>query len=104
MNAMEDDVDVDMLFRDGIVPSGNHDASYPDGPQLSRSSKHHDVIMRIEAVFETVADALLNERADVTISLTSESSGALQDTAVRARKAVFSFPGKTASDAWRFCW
>ena len=104
MNAMKDDIDADMLFHDSIESCGSQDASLSDGPQLSRSSKHHDVIMRIEAVFETVADALLNERADVTISLTSESSGALQDTAVRARKAVFSFPGKTASDAWRFCW
>lgn len=104
MSAMEDDIDVDMLFHDGVEPSGNQDASHSDGPQLSRSSKHHDVIMRIEAVFETVADALLNERADITISLTSESSDTLQDTFVRVRKAVFSFPGKTANEAWRFCW
>ncbi|KAG9692067.1 DNA topoisomerase IV, alpha subunit, partial [Aureobasidium melanogenum] len=102
MNAMEDEVDVDMLFHDGTEPSGSQDASHSDGPQLSRLSKHHDVIMRIEAVFETVADALLNERADVTISLTSESSDTLRGSSARPRKAVFTFPGKTVNDAWRF--
>ncbi|KAH0352584.1 DNA topoisomerase IV, alpha subunit, partial [Aureobasidium melanogenum] len=101
MGAMEDEIDVVMLFHDGTEPSGSQDASHSDGPQLSRSSKH-DVIMRIEAVFEAVADALLNERADVTISLTSESSDTLQDQSARPRKAVFTFPGKTANDAWRF--
>ncbi|KAH0386392.1 DNA topoisomerase IV, alpha subunit, partial [Aureobasidium melanogenum] len=102
MDAMEDEIDLDMLFHDGTEPSGSQDTSHSDGPQLSRSSKHHDVIMRIEAVFETVADALLNERAHVTISLTSVSSDTLQDPSVRPRKALFTFPGKTANDAWRF--
>ena len=104
MSTMEDESDVDMLFHDGIDPSGSQDASHFDGPQLSRSGKHHDVITRIEAVFETVADALLNERADITISLSSKSSDTLQDRSVRARTAIFTFPGKTANDAWRFCW
>ncbi|KAH0138848.1 DNA topoisomerase IV, alpha subunit, partial [Aureobasidium melanogenum] len=101
-NAMEDEIDLDMLFHDDTEPSGSQDASHSDGPQLSRLSKHHDVIMRIEAVFETVADALLNERAHITISLTSVSSDTLQDPSVRPRKALFTFPGKTANDAWRF--
>lgn len=105
MSAIENDIDVDMLFHDGVEPSDDQDASHSDGPQLSRSSKHQDIIKRIEAVFGTVADALLNERADVKISLVSASSSdTLQDTSVRARKAVFTFPGKTARDAWRFCW
>ncbi|KAH0337373.1 DNA topoisomerase IV, alpha subunit, partial [Aureobasidium melanogenum] len=102
MNAMKDDIDVDMLFHDSIESCGSQDVSLSDGPQLSRSSKHHDVLMRIEAVFETVADALLNERADVTISLTSESSDTLRDPFVRPRKTILTFPGKTANDAWRF--
>ncbi|KAG9951155.1 DNA topoisomerase IV, alpha subunit, partial [Aureobasidium melanogenum] len=102
MNAMKDDIDADMLFHDSIESCGSQDASLSDGPQHSHSSKHHDVLMRIEAVFETVADALLNERADVTISLTSESSDTLQDPFVRPRKLILTFPGKTANDAWRF--
>ncbi|KAK6004629.1 hypothetical protein QM012_008491 [Aureobasidium pullulans] len=103
MNAMEDEIDVDMLFSSNVTePPSSQDAYHSNDPQLSRLSKHHDVIMRIEAVFETVADALLNERADVTISLTSEFSDTLQDSSVRVRKAIYSFPGKTANDAWRF--
>ncbi|CAD0092128.1 unnamed protein product [Aureobasidium vineae] len=62
---MEDETDVEMLFGDDAwEPSASEDASCSDGPQLCRPDKHHDVITQIEAVFETVADALLNERAD----------------------------------------
>jgi hypothetical protein len=103
MSEVQDEPDFDMLFDDGSESSDCQDTFNPVGPQLSRVNKHSGVIMQIEAVFETVADALLNERADVTISLTSSSSNELRDTSVRTPKAVFTFPGKTANDAWRFC-
>ncbi|KAI4723001.1 DNA topoisomerase IV, alpha subunit [Aureobasidium sp. EXF-10727] len=100
---MEDETDVEMLFGDGGELFTSQDASRSDGPQLCRPDKHHNAITQIEAVFETVADALLNERADITISLTSVYSNEFRDASVRATKALFTFPGKTANDAWRFC-
>ena len=103
MSEVKDESDLDMLFDDAPEVTASQDISDPVGPQLSRPNKHQSVIMQIEAVFETVADALLNERADVTISLTSSSSNETRDTSVRTPKAVFNFPGKTANDAWRFC-
>jgi meiotic recombination protein SPO11 len=103
MSEFKDEHDLDMLFDDGPESSDRQDASSLVGPQLSRPNKHSGVITQIEAVFETVADALLNERADVTISLTSPSSNESRDASVRTPKAVFTFPGKTANDAWRFC-
>jgi hypothetical protein len=103
MSEFKDEHDLDMLFDDGPESSDGQNAFIPVGPQLSRPNKHSSVIARIEAVFETVADALLNERADVTISLTSPSGNESRDTSVRTPKAVFTFPGKTANDAWRFC-
>jgi meiotic recombination protein SPO11 len=103
MSELEDEHDLDMLFDDRPEASDCQNAFIPVGPQLSRPNKHSSVIMQIEAVFETVADALLNERADVTILLTSASGNESRDTSVRTPKAVFTFPGKTAYDAWRFC-
>ena len=103
MSEDRDEPDVDMLFDEGLKSSYNQHVLSPGDSQLSRPNKHQGVITQIEAVFETVADALLNERADVTISLTSLPSNESRDTSVRAPKAVFNFPGKTANDAWRFC-
>ena len=103
MSEDRDEPDFDMLFDEGLESSYNQHVLSPGDSQLSRPNKHQGVITQIEAVFETVADALLNERADVTISLTSLPSNESRDTSVRAPKAVFNFPGKTANDAWRFC-
>ena len=102
MTELKDDCDLDMLFDENPELSGSQHVSDPFGPQLSRLDEH-PVIKQIEAVFETIADALLNERADVTISLTRPFSNATQGASTRVPKAVFSFPGKTANDAWRFC-
>jgi hypothetical protein len=103
MSEDRDEPDCDMLFDEGLESSYNQDVLGPADSQLSRPNKHQGVITQIEAVFETVADALLNERADVTISLTSSSSNGSRDTSVRTPKSAFNFPGKTANDAWRFC-
>lgn len=103
MSEVKDESDFDMLFDDSPDISDNQDVISSVGPQLSRQNQHSGVITQIEAVFETVADALLNERADVTISLTSISSNEPRDISVKTPKAVFTFPGKTANDAWRFC-
>ncbi|THZ62229.1 DNA topoisomerase IV, alpha subunit [Aureobasidium pullulans] len=67
---MDDEFDHDMLFEfeSPVASSGRRDAFLLDAPQLSRQTKHNDVIAQIEAVFETVADALLNERAGITVS------------------------------------
>jgi meiotic recombination protein SPO11 len=103
MSEVKDESDFDMLFDDSPDISDNQDVISSVGPQLSRQNQHSGVITQIEAVFETVADALLNERADVTISLASISSNEPRDISVKTPKAVFTFPGKTANDAWRFC-
>jgi meiotic recombination protein SPO11 len=103
MSEVKDESDFDMLFDDSPDISDNLDVISSVGPQLSRQNQHSGVITQIEAVFETVADALLNERADVTISLASISSNEPRDISVKTPKAVFTFPGKTANDAWRFC-
>jgi meiotic recombination protein SPO11 len=103
MSEVKDESDFDMLFDNSPDISDNLDVISSVGPQLSRQNQHSGVITQIEAVFETVADALLNERADVTISLASISSNEPRDISVKTPKAVFTFPGKTANDAWRFC-
>lgn len=103
MSEVRDEPDFDMLFDESLESSYNQGVLISVDSQLSRPNKHQSVITQIEAVFETVADALLNERADVTISLTSSSSNESRDTSVRTPKALFKFPGKTANDAWRFC-
>lgn len=103
MSEVKDESDLDMLFDDDLEPSADQDGFDPVGPQLSRPNKHQSVIMQIEAVFETIADTLLNERASIAISLTSASSNGSRDTSVRTPKAVYNFPGKTPNDAWRFC-
>ena len=100
MSEVGEAPDLDMLFDECPELSDSHDVITPVGPQLSRPDKHSGVITQIETVFETVADALLNERADVTISLISNEP---RDPSARTPKAVFTFPGKTANDAWRFC-
>ncbi|THW22415.1 DNA topoisomerase IV, alpha subunit [Aureobasidium pullulans] len=89
-------------FESPVASSGRRDAFLLDAPQLSRQTKHNDVIAQIEAVFETVADALLNERADITVSLAAHSTSSQDDPSTRGPKATFTFPGKNASDAWRF--
>ncbi|THX22808.1 DNA topoisomerase IV, alpha subunit [Aureobasidium pullulans] len=101
---MDDEFDHDMLFEfeSPVASSGRRDAFLVDAPQLSRQTKHNDVIAQIEAVFETVADALLNERADITVSLAAHSTSSQDDPSTRGPKATFTFPGKNASDAWRF--
>ncbi|THZ43087.1 DNA topoisomerase IV, alpha subunit [Aureobasidium pullulans] len=101
---MDDEFDHDMLFEfeSPVASSGRRDAFLLDAPQLSRQTKHNDVIAQIEAVFETVADALLNERAGITVSLAAHSTSSQDDPSTRGPKATFTFPGKNASDAWRF--
>ncbi|KEQ86509.1 DNA topoisomerase IV, alpha subunit [Aureobasidium pullulans EXF-150] len=101
---MDDEFDHDMLFEfeSPVASPGSRDAFLLDAPQLSRQTKHNDVIAQIEAVFETVADALLNERADITVSLAAHSTSSQDDPSTRGPKATFTFPGKNASDAWRF--
>ncbi|KAI5219458.1 DNA topoisomerase IV, alpha subunit [Aureobasidium subglaciale] len=103
MDEMTGDSDHDMLFESDLSPPDDQDPSLSDGPQLRRPSEIDSVMVRIEAVFETIADALLNERADVMISLTANLSNALEATSVQGPKAIFTFPGKTATEAWRFC-
>ncbi|KEQ98138.1 hypothetical protein AUEXF2481DRAFT_2114 [Aureobasidium subglaciale EXF-2481] len=102
MDEMTGDSDHDMLFESDLSPPDDQDPSLSDGPQLRRPSEIDSVMVRIEAVFETIADALLNERADVMISLTANLSNALEATSVQGPKAIFTFPGKTATEAWRF--
>lgn len=106
VNEMDDEFDHDMLFEfeSPVASPGSRDAFLLDAPQLSRQTKHNDVIAQIEAVFETVADALLKERADITVSLAAHSTSSQDDPSTRGPKATFTFPGKNASDAWRFCW
>ncbi|KAI4731868.1 DNA topoisomerase IV, alpha subunit [Aureobasidium sp. EXF-10728] len=96
---MEVETDVEMLFGDGGELSTSQGASRSDGPQLCRPDKHHNAITQIEAVFETAADALLNERADITISLTSKNSNELRDASVRAPKATAGVKGLMAGAA-----
>ncbi|KAI5275893.1 DNA topoisomerase IV, alpha subunit [Aureobasidium subglaciale] len=102
MDEMAGDSDHDMLFETDTSPPDDQDSSLSDGPQLRRPSEIDSVMVRIEAFFETIADALLNERANVTISLTASLSNGLEATSVQGPKAIFTFPGKTATEAWRF--
>jgi meiotic recombination protein SPO11 len=98
---MQDGFDHDMLFTTDTTTVDQPLTS--DGPQLCHPNKHSRVIAQVEAVFETVADALLNERANVVVSLNVQSSDDTKSKSTKGSKATFTFPGKTANDAWRFC-
>ena len=69
------------------------------------------MIEKIEAVFEDIADALLNENSQLSITLkirpkprngprsSTDDQNATDDAAKRKQ---ICFPGKTAEEAWRF--
>ncbi|KAK4985409.1 endodeoxyribonuclease [Elasticomyces elasticus] len=70
-----------------------------------------EVVTKIESIFERIADALLNEKNEVEITLSSRNGTAESPTktytgvvssATRVRTRTVSFPGSTPEDAWRF--
>ena len=94
--------DHDMLFEDEALNPVSHFSAL-DSPQLDRLDRSERMINNIEAVLETVNDALLNERAEVTFYLTASVTVNTEHRTGRVQRAAFSFPGKTATEAWRFC-
>ncbi|KAL1304175.1 hypothetical protein AAFC00_000600 [Neodothiora populina] len=65
------------------------------------------VMTQLEAVFESIADALLAERNHLRINLAMSRRGhsRTSDTVgrpSRTRSLTVTFPGKTAEEAWRF--
>lgn len=61
--------------------------------------ENSSVINKIEAVFEQMADDMLNERGELSILLETRRT---RPQAVSSRDRKISFPGKTAGEAWRF--
>lgn len=75
------------------------------------SCGRNTVLEKIEEVFERIADALLDEKDDLAITLktrvsranvptTSTSNSILGPVTTKSRRICF--PGKTAEEAWRF--
>ena len=100
---MEIQDDHDMLFLTDVAVSDPH-TLIQDDLQLDRQNETKDVLAKIEYIFETVTDALLNERDDVEVSLTAHTGGGSERSSTRTFKTLFTFPGRTNSEAWRFCW
>lgn len=77
-------------------------------PTAPNSSSAHDrVVAQIESVFESIADAILAERNELSINLNAyreanpnESVGNQQTG--RARSTTVTFPGRSPEEAWRF--
>lgn len=78
-------------------------------PEECQPSRDH-ALQRIESIFEEIADSLLSERREVTISfpLHRKARDGLDgpgssSTEEPTQSRFISFPGKTAEEAWRFC-
>ena len=62
-------------------------------------------IANIEAVFERMADAMLNDRNELSITLkvrNSKAKGQHTSSVDDGRTKRIGFPGKTEDEAWRF--
>ncbi|UJO19527.1 uncharacterized protein CLAFUR5_06652 [Fulvia fulva] len=73
-------------------------------PPLKLEPNAH-AIAKIEAVFELMADAMLNDKNELSVTLKVRNSKAKnQHTSpdIDDRTKRICFPGKTADEAWRF--
>ena len=90
----EDDVPVPESATHSIVPNP--------------SSSRDQTVAQIEAVFECIADALLAERNELSITLTPhrlvDPHGGMGELhrMRRTRSTSVNFPGNSAEEAWRF--
>lgn len=71
-------------------------------------SVQDSVVAQIESIFEAMADNILAERKELSITLMEHrhaDSGDKRVTAStkRSHSSTFCFPGKSAEEAWRFC-
>lgn len=78
------------------------------GPKIGLASKS-SVLAKIEAVFESMADVLLNERGQLSLNLMTRPTNQKQrldsnDTPTAPTESVqhICFPGKSEREAWRF--
>ncbi|CZT21575.1 uncharacterized protein RCC_07439 [Ramularia collo-cygni] len=69
---------------------------------IQRTHPNADVIDRIENVFEQIADAMLNERKQISITLKTRLRASTDIRPDEDRMKRLSFPGKSADEAWRF--
>jgi hypothetical protein len=80
-------------------------------PPPNLSDEQNLVIAKIEAIFESIADCLLQERRELTIELKSRPkrqymkidghTGAIIDTSDGKLRDIC-FPAKTSHEAWKF--
>ena len=85
--------------------------SATDGPVVHNTDAdcRTKVLAKIETIFEDMADVLLNERGQMSMSIRRRSkiSGShrmqepLSEAAPTVEKRI-SFPGKTEKEAWQF--
>ncbi|KAF2170797.1 hypothetical protein M409DRAFT_63857 [Zasmidium cellare ATCC 36951] len=62
-----------------------------------------NVTAKIEACFERIVDALLNEKDEISITLKSRKTNrSARDGEATSSERLICFPGKSAEEAWRF--
>lgn len=61
------------------------------------------MIDKIEEVFEQMADAMLNEKKDIRITLKTRRQVSTDEQRDENCTKRLSFPGKNEDEAWRFC-
>ena len=88
------------------------DSPHIDSPaQLARSSQQDvskdevgnqpNILAKIESIFESMVDVLLNERGQLTVTIKTRPVSRRHQTHAESVQQLC-FPGKTEKEAWRF--
>lgn len=91
-----------------MIPHSDRVQEPTVGPKIGLASKS-SVLAKIEAIFESMADVLLNERGQLSLNLMTRPTNQKHrfdsnDTATAPTESVqhICFPGKSEREAWRF--
>ena len=92
-----------MFFR-RQTSVGRLDSSPVKLPMFLTKRPRLNVLEKIEAVFEGIADALINETEGLAIELRVRATQPAKTRSYEDedKKRRIRFPGKTAEEAWRF--
>lgn len=71
-------------------------------PVIPLTGNSADVTDKIEDVFEQIADAMLNDKKEISITLKTRRRVPTDKQSDEDLTRTLSFPGKTENEAWRF--